>query len=63
MVQVIEMTYNKKFDMYMSLEKGELVKILIECNNHLDRLTKCDYYVADPRDTGMRCLNCGKNHR
>ena len=63
MIQIQEQTYQQQFDMYMGVEKEELVKMLIECNKHLDRLTKCDYYIADPRDTGMRCLNCGKNHK
>ena len=31
----VEQTYQEKFDMYMAAEKEELVKMLIECNNHL----------------------------
>ena len=39
MIQIVEMTYQEKYDMYMKLEKESLVKMLIECNKHLERLS------------------------
>jgi len=35
MIQEMEMTYQEKYDLYMSLEKESLVKMLIEANRHL----------------------------
>ena len=35
-MQIKEMTYQEKYDMYMKLDKKQIVKMLIECNEHLD---------------------------
>ena len=41
MMQIKEMTYQEKSDMYMELDKESLVKMLIQCNELLDlALTK-----------------------
>lgn len=36
MMQIKEMTYQEKYDMYMKLDKESLVKMLIQCNELLD---------------------------
>jgi hypothetical protein len=40
MNEVINTTDEEKIEMYDKLEKSELIKMLIEANKHLDRLTK-----------------------
>ena len=35
-MQIKEMTYQEKYDMYMKLDKESLVKMLIQCNELLD---------------------------
>ena len=45
MIKRTEMTYQEEYDMYMSVEKETLVKMLIEANKHLDRLTNPDKYL------------------
>ena len=67
MIQTKEQTYQQQFDMYMGVEKEELVKMLIECNKHLQsripivKLPKniCNYYQSGT-DTSCRCIHCGK---
>ena len=39
MIQVIETTDGEKYRMYNALDKDTLIKMLIECNKHLQRLT------------------------
>ena len=38
MVQKVNMTYTEKVAMYEKCKKGELIIMLIEANNHLERL-------------------------
>ncbi len=45
MVHIVEMTYQEKYGMYISLKKEILVKMLIECNNHLDRFREPSKYL------------------
>lgn len=40
MIQVVEMTYQEKYDMYMKLDKEEVIKMLIESNRLMDILIK-----------------------
>ena len=40
MLQIKEMTKEEKIEMYEKLDKSQLIEMLIEANNHLDRLTK-----------------------
>ena len=65
MVQIVNTTDGEKYRMYNALDKEDLVKMLIECNKHLQRITskvevnnKC-FYMAGI-DTSGRCINCGK---
>ena len=75
MVQVIEMTEREKYDMYMKLEKSEIVKMLIESNRQLDRVvnTLPIYHVSQQSElvcptgyypnhasTGLECVHCGR---
>jgi hypothetical protein len=38
--QIVPQTYEEKVEMYMKLEKKEIIDMLIEANNIIDRLTK-----------------------
>ena len=40
MLQIKQMTKEEKIEMYEKLDKSQLIEMLIEANNHLDRLTK-----------------------
>ena len=35
-MQIIEQTFDEKFQMYKKLKKKELIRMLIECNRILD---------------------------
>ena len=39
MIQTITTTDKEKYEMYNALSKDSLIKMLIEANKHLDRLT------------------------
>lgn len=39
MHQVAEMSHQEKVEMYRLIDKEKLIEMLIECNNHLKRLT------------------------
>ena len=39
MLQIVEMSYEEKILMYDKCSKEELIKMLIESNKHLERLT------------------------
>lgn len=63
MVQVIEMTYQEKYDMYMKLKKDEIIKMLIESNRHLSQNTYTaiayDYsYSATSTCIHDNCADC-----
>lgn len=45
MMQIIQMTDEEKFDMYMKLSKKELSKMLIEANRTIDMFTTPVYPV------------------
>ena len=47
MIQIQEQTYQERFDMYMLIEKEQLVKMLIECNKHLGTKMKALYIAED----------------
>jgi hypothetical protein len=48
MMQVIEMTHSKKVEMYQMVEKDELIEMLIEANNVINRLTEAkNLRIAD----------------
>ena len=47
MIQTQEQTYQERFDMYMLIEKEQLVKMLIECNKHLGTKIKALYIAED----------------
>ena len=49
MIQTQEQTYQQRFDMYMKIEKEELVKMLIECNKHLGTKMKLIYTTPIPK--------------
>lgn len=40
MLQVKEMTKEEKIEMYKKVDKSQLIEMLIEANNQLERLTK-----------------------
>lgn len=44
MVQIIEMTYQEKYDMYMKSKKSELIEMLIESNKQLDNIPPRIYF-------------------
>lgn len=65
MVQVVKITDGERYRMYSALDKEDLIKMLIECNKHLERLTPqirvsegCFY--MNGLDTSGKCSNCGK---
>lgn len=65
MIQTVNTTDGEKYRMYSALDKEDLIKMLIECNKHLQRITskvevnnKCFYMSG--MDTSGRCINCGK---
>ena len=47
MIQTQEQIYQQRFDMYMSIDKEKLVKMLIECNKHLGTKMKAVYIAED----------------
>lgn len=53
MMQVIEMTEQEKYDMYMKLEKSEVVKMLIECNRLLYNLVELKEYGQSSVTRGL----------
>lgn len=40
MYQIVEQTDEEKTEMYMKLDKKELVRMIISCNNVIDNLVK-----------------------
>ncbi len=50
-LQIIPQTYEEKVEMYMKLDKREIIDMLIEANIHLDRLTN------NPVQTGVHLDN------
>lgn len=72
-MQVIEMTYSEKVEMYQMVEKDKLIEMLIEANNQINRLTEVKnlrisdvsdslphYFNAPDEDKGSRFCRCGK---
>lgn len=53
MRQVIEMTYQEKYDMFMKLDKEEIIKMLIESNKHLEQTYPVypNWYIYHPEPT------------
>jgi len=64
MYQIIEQTHEEKVKMYSKLNKKELVEMLIEANNHLDRFTNPTKYLFYGADRGLTVGDlCGCNPR
>jgi hypothetical protein len=62
MIQTVETSWKEKYDMYNVLEKDSLIKMLIQCNEHLWGLKPtilCNYYCSGT-DTSMRCIHCNR---
>ncbi len=65
MMQRYEIGWEEKYEMYNVLEKDSLIKMLIEANNLIYKLTPevrtydCGFYNPG-MDTSGRCINCGK---
>ncbi len=58
MLQVVEMTHSEKVKMYQSVEKDELIEMLIEANNAIDQLSKPD--VEHSKIFILRCEKCNR---
>lgn len=65
MYQVVEMSYQEKVEMYRLIDKEDLIKMLIECNNLLSRLTPKVVFpsicnCARPWSVNGVCVACEK---
>lgn len=49
--QIVPQTYEEKVEMYMKLDKREIIDMLIEANIHLERLS------SYPQQTGIHLDN------
>lgn len=68
MNQEINQTDQEKYEMYMTLEKSELAKMLVQSNKMLDALINkgvtydnmvCEYYI-EGEGTAMNCRTCNQ---
>ena len=57
MLQIKEMTKEEKIEMYKKVDKLQLIEMLIEANNHLDRLTKDVKPKVVGNVNGLQSLN------
>lgn len=58
MLQIKKMTKEEKIEMYEKLDKSQLIEMLIEANNHLDRLTDNTTILLKQRtDLSLQSLN------
>lgn len=61
MVQVIEQSREEKINMYMELDKSQLIDMLINCNDLIRNLQGCRVFVPDSRTSAQKCKFCGKD--
>jgi argonaute-like protein implicated in RNA metabolism and viral defense len=57
-MQVIDLSYDEKVDMYMKLSKKELIEMLINCNDILSKSEKSSYEKINKSEKS-KCSKCG----
>ena len=64
MIQVANMSYEAKVRMYDTLEKYQLIEMLIEANLNIDRITPhttCTQFEMNSTDESITLCKCGKD--
>lgn len=73
--EVMKMSHDEKMEMYMKLDKKEVVEMLIQANNVLDQIKPkavfikpipnklCIRYIRDSLSSKGECIYCGRPER